>query len=451
MRGSCVKQPMKTKPSYFYPTATAPALLSVCGDVPINEAVSEAANMVGAALDTLKALVNSLPAHLGGHNAQCAIYTLETAAGILTAVQAGLADSTSDAAIAPLSVSIPEPLPAAPAALEFEPEPELESEPEIHAEPDDMASDMTADVAAAEELASEPELESAFTSEPESATAENDAEVAHESAAETEDKDETEAECDAKASESESELESLFSAEPDLEPEPEPEFEPVATADTKADEISDLEAVLLAKSQTIDDFEEDEMDMDFNIPPTPAPAAKTAPAAVSAPTAIEEDAESNEHPWSVIAEMDPNELAKLDVNVEQMQTQTETAASVSPWEDDEADTATAQTPAAATSSTVEPDSGFSSLDDAAQHDPLGLCPICGRNDGYLNISKNHFAVCNKHRVFWHVGTALFDSWQHENETIWQRNKEKLKGYKQVEPIYARHLAQEGEWPRPRAA
>lgn len=47
--------------------------------------------------------------------------------------------------------------------------------------------------------------------------------------------------------------------------------------------------------------------------------------------------------------------------------------------------------------------------------PFGLCPECGSNDGYINIGREHWFYCLKHRVCWCVGSNLFSSWREQTE------------------------------------
>lgn len=69
---------------------------------------------------------------------------------------------------------------------------------------------------------------------------------------------------------------------------------------------------------------------------------------------------------------------------------------------------------------------------------LGLCPMCGRNDGYANIGKDHWAVCHEDSNKWLVGRNLFSSWMYEDESVWERNRSMLDNYHTVEPV--------DEWP-----
>jgi hypothetical protein len=63
---------------------------------------------------------------------------------------------------------------------------------------------------------------------------------------------------------------------------------------------------------------------------------------------------------------------------------------------------------------------------------LGNCPVCGTNDGYLNLSRTHVFYCADHRVAWIVGTNLFNSWRQETEADWQRNEAKLSNFKKID-------------------
>lgn len=45
---------------------------------------------------------------------------------------------------------------------------------------------------------------------------------------------------------------------------------------------------------------------------------------------------------------------------------------------------------------------------------FGVCPICGKTDGYINIGKAQWFYCKEHRVSWFIG-CLFSSWIYETE------------------------------------
>lgn len=66
---------------------------------------------------------------------------------------------------------------------------------------------------------------------------------------------------------------------------------------------------------------------------------------------------------------------------------------------------------------------------------FGGCPECGKCDGFLNLGRDHWAICSEHRTRWCFGSNLLSSWRNETEEDWQRNKDKLADYQKVEPIH----------------
>ncbi len=65
---------------------------------------------------------------------------------------------------------------------------------------------------------------------------------------------------------------------------------------------------------------------------------------------------------------------------------------------------------------------------------FGDCPKCGRHDGYLNIGRDHWFVCHKHKVKWCVGSNLFSDWREESKETWAQNEKLLAGYGEIEPL-----------------
>ena len=65
---------------------------------------------------------------------------------------------------------------------------------------------------------------------------------------------------------------------------------------------------------------------------------------------------------------------------------------------------------------------------------FGGCPHCGANDGYMNVEREHWCVCNRHKTNWLVGSNLFSGWKDEDEGVWTRNECRLRNYMEVEPI-----------------
>lgn len=73
-------------------------------------------------------------------------------------------------------------------------------------------------------------------------------------------------------------------------------------------------------------------------------------------------------------------------------------------------------------------------DQSQEIDYFGGCPECGRNDGYLNVGREHWGMCDKHKTKWWIGSNLFSSWKEETEEEWKKNAERLSAYQEVEPV-----------------
>ena len=74
------------------------------------------------------------------------------------------------------------------------------------------------------------------------------------------------------------------------------------------------------------------------------------------------------------------------------------------------------------------------VNDPVTLDYFGNCPICARNDGYLNVRRDHWFICHEHHVRWCAGANLFSTWRHESEVEWQINWNRIGGYLVVEPL-----------------
>ena len=66
----------------------------------------------------------------------------------------------------------------------------------------------------------------------------------------------------------------------------------------------------------------------------------------------------------------------------------------------------------------------------AEH-PFGGCPSCGGCDFNLNVFKNHFMLCDIHRIYWSFSWNLLSSWQFQTRLDWRANVEKLKAWSVV--------------------
>lgn len=69
-------------------------------------------------------------------------------------------------------------------------------------------------------------------------------------------------------------------------------------------------------------------------------------------------------------------------------------------------------------------------------DHFGCCLKCKKPmDRFVNIGRGHWAVCEKDKTKWFIGSNLFSSWRHETDDDWRRNFEQIKDFEEVEPWY----------------
>jgi hypothetical protein len=79
---------------------------------------------------------------------------------------------------------------------------------------------------------------------------------------------------------------------------------------------------------------------------------------------------------------------------------------------------------------------------------FGGCPICGKEDGFLNVGRNHWFYCAEHKTKWIVGFNLFSSWRNQTEDEQRRIYAEvgMGGFREVEPLACTELEHEGEPP-----
>jgi hypothetical protein len=73
-----------------------------------------------------------------------------------------------------------------------------------------------------------------------------------------------------------------------------------------------------------------------------------------------------------------------------------------------------------------------------------ICPVCGYNDGYINIGATHYFFCHEHKTIWPIGEGLFSSWLEEDNTIWEENMREFGHYKMAGPIVKDNPAVEAD-------
>lgn len=74
------------------------------------------------------------------------------------------------------------------------------------------------------------------------------------------------------------------------------------------------------------------------------------------------------------------------------------------------------------------------IDPTSIEDSYGVCPICAKNDGYLNVEQAHWFVCHQHQTRWCTGNDLFPTWKDENAHDWDDNWDRIGNYRVVEPF-----------------
>ena len=50
----------------------------------------------------------------------------------------------------------------------------------------------------------------------------------------------------------------------------------------------------------------------------------------------------------------------------------------------------------------------------------------------FNIGRGHWVACDTCRTFIHVGSNLMSCWRQESVGIWERNRQSIEGYREVE-------------------
>jgi hypothetical protein len=68
-------------------------------------------------------------------------------------------------------------------------------------------------------------------------------------------------------------------------------------------------------------------------------------------------------------------------------------------------------------------------------DHFGTCPHCHKISGILNVGRDHWLYCAEHKVKWHVGSNLFDSWRHQTEDEQRAiyHSKNFGSYEEVQP------------------
>ena len=71
---------------------------------------------------------------------------------------------------------------------------------------------------------------------------------------------------------------------------------------------------------------------------------------------------------------------------------------------------------------------------------FGGCPHCHRDDGYLDVGREHWFVCVEHRTKWFAGSNLFSSWREQTPLDRLLSERTLARFRAVKPIRAKDIA-----------
>lgn len=71
--------------------------------------------------------------------------------------------------------------------------------------------------------------------------------------------------------------------------------------------------------------------------------------------------------------------------------------------------------------------------DEPEIDDFGGCPLCLRNDGFLDVGRDHWFICRAHKTKWYGGSNLFSLWREETADDWNKHSEELAEFTEIEP------------------
>jgi hypothetical protein len=65
------------------------------------------------------------------------------------------------------------------------------------------------------------------------------------------------------------------------------------------------------------------------------------------------------------------------------------------------------------------------MTDQEVDDYFGVCPVCKKHDGFINVGRSHWFFCKEHKIKWCAGSNIFSSWKEETE------EEQLRIYDEI--------------------
>jgi hypothetical protein len=69
---------------------------------------------------------------------------------------------------------------------------------------------------------------------------------------------------------------------------------------------------------------------------------------------------------------------------------------------------------------------------------FGTCPVCHKEDGYVNVGNDHWFVCLTHKTKWCAGANLFSSSMDETAEQQRQEQEQMgfDSFEVVQPFYS---------------
>ncbi len=74
------------------------------------------------------------------------------------------------------------------------------------------------------------------------------------------------------------------------------------------------------------------------------------------------------------------------------------------------------------------------ISDVQYSKQFGVCPICNKTDGFVNLGKEHWFICRDHETKWFIGINLFEGWQNQTVSQAQGIEAMLDKYKEIDPL-----------------
>jgi hypothetical protein len=68
-------------------------------------------------------------------------------------------------------------------------------------------------------------------------------------------------------------------------------------------------------------------------------------------------------------------------------------------------------------------------------DDYGRCPVCGGSGEMIAEGRKHWMVCHEDQTKWRIGTGFFSMFQRDRPKQWDRPRELLAAYREVQPLH----------------